>query len=198
MSKSLKRPSKASLIVTLSVFALIISFFTYRLFFYEPPIEIIEHEEGPYHLVYTTVKGSYLQTPEKFAPILQFLKDLKIEALHPYAIYYHNTEKVPESDLLSESGYIISEQDFKKFEIANNEYETRFFPKRKVISIKIPFFRQTSAKMATKLSQAIRDYQISNNLMKAAIYRKYSNRDGWVMFLSPVYAEKNQQEKIVE
>jgi DNA gyrase inhibitor GyrI len=72
-------------------------------------VNISTGEKGPYYFVYLEHQGPYYQIMNKIEQVEKYLVDNKIEFLNAAGVYFDDPAQIPEGDLKSYGGFIISD-----------------------------------------------------------------------------------------
>ena len=72
-------------------------------------VNISISEKGPYYFVYLEHQGPYYLVMNKIDQVEKYLVDDKIEFLQAAGIYFDDPAQIPESDLKSYGGFLISD-----------------------------------------------------------------------------------------
>jgi hypothetical protein len=88
------------------------------------PVVIAEREMGPYTYVFVEHTGPYSEVAKPMAELEDQIKLEGFNCIDGIGIYYDNPDKVPQEELRSDVGFIISAEDMDK--VKNNKDKFNF------------------------------------------------------------------------
>jgi hypothetical protein len=139
---------KVALGILFALVLTVLTIFTYLGGFKTVTVE--ERQVGPYFLIYETNKGSYRQTGSSVEKLMEHAKKQGVTPQAGFGHYLDDPRAVPESELRSEAGIVVSQTDYSKLsmldqfksrEVAPIEAAVAEFPLKNSLSILIGIFK---------------------------------------------------------
>lgn len=129
---------KTSLIILCSVVLIVLAFIAYYGGFTKIDIHI--EEQGGETVVYEDITGDYRKSGLVMDKIYHsLLKNEGIETYKGYGEYFDNPQKVEKSQLRSQAGSIIEEEDLPKLLTLTGDFKVKQLPKQDYIVAEFPY-----------------------------------------------------------
>ena len=140
-------------------------------------IEIRIEKQGGEIMVYETVSGDYMQTPEVTDRVYQsLLNDEKIETTKGIGIFYDDPSKVDKDKLRSEVGRVMENADNATIALLSEKYQVKIIPEQEYIVTEFPMEGFATIMIGImKVYPALNKYCEKNGYRDSPIIEIYDN-----------------------
>lgn len=101
-------------------------------------VTITEGTVGPFTLIYEQNKGSYFQTGKSVEKLMKLAKSYDVKSKLGFGRYYDDPAKIPEAELRSDAGLIVSARELQQLEPHLDGYQRASFPETPALISEFP------------------------------------------------------------
>jgi len=151
-------------------------------------VEMEEKVFGGQFLVYESYTGNYGKIHKIIDNLYTKLAtEEQIFAQSGFGIYYDDPKEVIQSELKSEAGCILTENDYQKLGKIDDKYSLKKYPVQNCLVATFPFKNTLSISLGiTKVYPKIERYIQTQGYKKQPIFEIYDQRNNTITYVMPI------------
>ncbi|MCW8965157.1 MAG: GyrI-like domain-containing protein [Candidatus Pacearchaeota archaeon] len=150
-------------------------------------IKIAEENSGPFKVIYKNYIGDYGDISNIHTEISEALKSNGINTTKSFGIYYDNPDEVEKSQLRSEVGFILNDEEYDELKSIQIDYNLKIIPISKNIVIHFPYRGKISILIATfKVYPKLNNYIEEKGYTSSPIMEIYDSKNQEIIYMMEI------------